>query len=191
MDNFQVRTEQQSTFSMLRKGMAWVAKKSGRSNNDYDFARKTPASIKEGIMESREKPIALQQITLLLIEADSFVKAGDLAAALEKIRAARIIEPNHLYAIAYEERVKGLIQSKEKIHAAPRHTAIKPVHEQVRNSPVHSVPAASPGNGRTSAPAASAAPHLSARTMSGNAETATAKASSGTGTYRSSVWAAR
>lgn len=56
----------------------------------------------------------LERVALLLKQADKLVKEGDLSSALELIVKARTYNSNHLYALAYEERVRALISAQQK-----------------------------------------------------------------------------
>lgn len=55
----------------------------------------------------------LKEVALLLKQADRLVKEGDLASALELIVKARSFDSRHLYALAYEERVRSLLNAKQ------------------------------------------------------------------------------
>ena len=44
--------------------------------------------------------------------ADRLVKSGDIESALKEVRAARSMNPRNLYALAYEERLKTLLDQK-------------------------------------------------------------------------------
>lgn len=55
----------------------------------------------------------LKEVALLLKQADKLVKEGDLASALELIVKARSFDSRHLYALAYEERVRSLLNAKQ------------------------------------------------------------------------------
>ncbi|MBI2429132.1 MAG: hypothetical protein HYV29_10120 [Ignavibacteriales bacterium] len=69
--------------------------------------------------ESKENPNLpaserLKEVALLLKQADKLVKEGDLATALDLIVKARSYDSRHLYALAYEERVRTLLNAKQK-----------------------------------------------------------------------------
>lgn len=55
----------------------------------------------------------LKEVALLLKQADKLVKEGDLATALTLIAKARSYDSRHLYALAYEERVRTLLTNKQ------------------------------------------------------------------------------
>jgi tetratricopeptide (TPR) repeat protein len=55
----------------------------------------------------------LKEVALLLKQADKLVKEGDLAPALELIVKARAFDSRHLYALAYEERIRTLLNNKQ------------------------------------------------------------------------------
>ncbi|NUN68502.1 MAG: hypothetical protein HUU02_02205 [Bacteroidetes bacterium] len=55
----------------------------------------------------------MKEVALLLKQADKLVKEGDLAAALQLIAKARSYDSRHLYALAYEERVRTLLTAKQ------------------------------------------------------------------------------
>ena len=55
----------------------------------------------------------LKEVALLLKQADKLVKEGDLATALTLIAKARSFDSRHLYALAYEERVRTLLTAKQ------------------------------------------------------------------------------
>lgn len=55
----------------------------------------------------------LKEVALLLKQADKLVKEGDLATALTLIAKARSYDSRHLYALAYEERVRTLLTTKQ------------------------------------------------------------------------------
>lgn len=63
-------------------------------------------------METRNGETSMKQIALLLIQADKLVKEGNFQAALQKIAEARMKDPGHLYAIAYEERITSLMPAE-------------------------------------------------------------------------------
>lgn len=54
----------------------------------------------------------LKEVAHLLKQADKLVKEGELSAALEFIAKARSFDSRHLYALAYEERVRTLLNAK-------------------------------------------------------------------------------
>ncbi|HAP36946.1 MAG TPA: hypothetical protein DCQ28_13825 [Bacteroidetes bacterium] len=56
----------------------------------------------------------LKEVALLLKQADKLVKEGDFAAALVLIAKARSYDSRHLYALAYEERVRTLLNAKNQ-----------------------------------------------------------------------------
>lgn len=56
----------------------------------------------------------LQEVALLLKQADKLVKEDNLAAALELISQARSHDSRHLYALAYEEHVRTMLEAKQK-----------------------------------------------------------------------------
>jgi hypothetical protein len=51
--------------------------------------------------------------------ADRLVKQGDFAGALQAIAKAREVEPGNRYAIAYEERVRHLLEQSENPGSSP------------------------------------------------------------------------
>jgi len=55
----------------------------------------------------------MKEVALLLKQADKLVKEGDLASALDLIAKARSYDSRHLYALAYEERVRTLLNAKQ------------------------------------------------------------------------------
>ncbi len=55
----------------------------------------------------------MKEVALLLKQADKLVKEGDLATALQLIAKARSYDSRHLYALAYEERVRTLLNAKQ------------------------------------------------------------------------------
>ncbi len=59
----------------------------------------------------------LKEVALLLKQADKLVKEGDLAQALTLIAKARSYDSRHLYALAYEERVRTLLTAKQQEEA--------------------------------------------------------------------------
>lgn len=59
----------------------------------------------------------MKEVALLLKQADKLVKEGDLAQALELIAKARSYDSRHLYALAYEERVRTLLNAKQQEEA--------------------------------------------------------------------------
>ncbi len=59
----------------------------------------------------------LKEVALLLKQADKLVKEGDLATALTLIAKARSFDSRHLYALAYEERVRTLLTAKQQEEA--------------------------------------------------------------------------
>ena len=59
----------------------------------------------------------LKEVALLLKQADKLVKEGDLATALTLIAKARSFDSRHLYALAYEERVRTLLTTKQQEEA--------------------------------------------------------------------------
>lgn len=59
----------------------------------------------------------LKEVALLLKQADKLVKEGDLVTALELIAKARSYDSRHLYALAYEERVRTLLNTKQQEEA--------------------------------------------------------------------------
>lgn len=67
----------------------------------------------------------LKEVALLLKQADKLVKEGDLASALELIVKARSYDSRHLYALAYEERVRTLLNAKQKEEKERSNTAAK------------------------------------------------------------------
>jgi hypothetical protein len=62
----------------------------------------------------------LKEVALLLKQADQLVKEDNLAAALELIAQARSHDSHHLYAIAYEEHVRTMLEVKQKKEKEPR-----------------------------------------------------------------------
>ncbi|MCK9408969.1 MAG: hypothetical protein WCX28_03655 [Bacteriovoracaceae bacterium] len=62
----------------------------------------------------------MKEVALLLKQADKLVKEGDLATALELIAKARSYDSRHLYALAYEERVRTLLNAKQAEEAKKR-----------------------------------------------------------------------
>lgn len=66
--------------------------------------------------ENQQSPTSerLKEVALLLKQADKLVKEGNLSAALELIAKARSYDSRHLYALAYEERVRTLLNAKQK-----------------------------------------------------------------------------
>ncbi|MFZ4621194.1 MAG: hypothetical protein ACOYNS_11600 [Bacteroidota bacterium] len=66
---------------------------------------------------SENKPLPtserLKEVALLLKQADKLVKEGNLATALTLIAKARSYDSRHLYALAYEERVRTLLTNKQ------------------------------------------------------------------------------
>lgn len=75
----------------------------------------------------------LKEVALLLKQADKLVKEGDLASALELIVKARSYDSRHLYALAYEERVRTLLNAKQKEERERAQYARKP--EQTKEVP--------------------------------------------------------
>jgi hypothetical protein len=72
----------------------------------------------------------MKEVALLLKQADKLVKEGDLAQALELIAKARSYDSRHLYALAYEERVRTLLNAKQAEEAKrgnkPAGSAVSP-----------------------------------------------------------------
>ncbi len=68
-----------------------------------------------GPSENKSLPTSerLKEVALLLKQADKLVKEGDLATALTLIAKARSYDSRHLYALAYEERVRTLLTNKQ------------------------------------------------------------------------------
>ncbi len=64
----------------------------------------------------------MKEVALLLKHADKLVKDGDLVKALELIAKARSYDSRHLYALAYEERVRTLLATKQKEEAKKNST---------------------------------------------------------------------
>ena len=62
----------------------------------------------------------LKEVALLLKQADKLVKEGNLSSALELIAKARSYDSRHLYALAYEERVRTLLNTKNQEEAKKR-----------------------------------------------------------------------
>ncbi|MEW5798533.1 MAG: hypothetical protein AB1728_05965 [Bacteroidota bacterium] len=91
-------------------------------------------------METQNDKQMFKQIAMLLIQADKYVKEGRLSAALEKIAEARTHDPAHLYAIAYEERVKALMlnHKKAEAHCAEQKESLKS-NENSHSSNGHSL----------------------------------------------------
>jgi tetratricopeptide (TPR) repeat protein len=50
----------------------------------------------------------------LLKQADAYVKRENFASALEAIRHAKIADPSNPYCLAYEERVRTLMKTKQE-----------------------------------------------------------------------------
>ncbi|MDD8017360.1 MAG: hypothetical protein PHP42_03195 [Bacteroidota bacterium] len=68
----------------------------------------------------------LKEVALLLKQADKLVKEGDLASALELIEKARSFDSRHLYALAYEERVRTLLSAKQKAQQEKNTSTVTP-----------------------------------------------------------------
>ncbi|MEW5798926.1 MAG: hypothetical protein AB1728_07940 [Bacteroidota bacterium] len=83
------------------------------------------------IKENQNLPASerLKEVALLLKQADKLVKEGDLASALELIVKARSYDSRHLYALAYEERVRTLLNAKQKESEEKSSTAESPSEE--------------------------------------------------------------
>ncbi len=64
----------------------------------------------------------LKEVALLLKQADKLVKEGNLFTALELIAKARSYDSRHLYALAYEERVRTLLNAKNQEEANKKST---------------------------------------------------------------------
>lgn len=81
----------------------------------------------------------LKEVALLLKQADKLVKEGDLATALTLIAKARSYDSRHLYALAYEERVRTLLNTRQaeeaKKASAPAATAETPAEEPAPADP--------------------------------------------------------
>lgn len=109
--------------AIVRKGILWMARGITTRGKARRFVQKNPAQKKGKVMETQNDKPMFKQIAMLLIQADKLVKEGKLSAALEKIAEARTHDPAHLYAIAYEERVKALLHSRQKavVSGATRH----------------------------------------------------------------------
>jgi len=127
------RISLRSPFSMV----SWGAKKLNTTEHHSRNVVSSSVIVKEKDMEARGSSSALQQIALLLIQADRLVKAGDYKAAMEIIKKARAQSPNHLYAIAYEERIGALMQAqienkKKMIDKAQKVPERMPQHQEFR-----------------------------------------------------------
>lgn len=81
----------------------------------------------------------MKEVALLLKQADKLVKEGNLATALELIAKARSYDSRHLYALAYEERVRTLLNAKQaeeaKKHAKPSADAVSPTAAAASSEP--------------------------------------------------------
>lgn len=55
----------------------------------------------------------LKEVAIFLKQADKLVREGNHAAALEEIAKARARDPRNLYALAYEERVRSLVNAQK------------------------------------------------------------------------------
>ncbi|MBI2430322.1 MAG: hypothetical protein HYV29_16290 [Ignavibacteriales bacterium] len=100
-------------------------------------------------METQNNNPMFKQIAMLLIQADKCVKEGNLPAALDKIAEARTHDPAHLYALAYEERVKALLHSRQKeeaLHAVARDNSMHPPVAQTSNGHSAKVPLSTVSN---------------------------------------------
>ncbi len=81
----------------------------------------------------------LKEVALLLKQADKLVKEGDLSTALELIAKARSFDSRHLYALAYEERVRTLLNTKIQEEAKKKAagvTTASPSDSEQKISPV-------------------------------------------------------
>lgn len=81
----------------------------------------------------------LKEVALLLKQADKLVKEDDLATALELIAKARSFDSRHLYALAYEERVRTLLNTKIQEEAKKKAagvTTASPSDSEQKISPV-------------------------------------------------------
>lgn len=99
------------------KGILWMSRGTKISGKVHHLPNSNPAPKKGKVMETQNDKTMFKQIAMLLIQADKFVKEGRLSEALEKIAEARTFDPAHLYAIAYEERVKALLHTHQKSEA--------------------------------------------------------------------------
>ncbi|MDP1677017.1 MAG: hypothetical protein Q8L88_09125 [Bacteroidota bacterium] len=81
----------------------------------------TPSENKSIPMSER-----LKEVAQLLKHADKLVKEGDLSTALEFIAKARSYDSRHLYALAYEERVRTLLNAKNLEDAKKKSAGISP-----------------------------------------------------------------
>ncbi len=82
----------------------------------------------------------LKEVALLLKQADKLVKEGDLATALTLIAKARSYDSRHLYALAYEERVRTLLTNKQAEEAKKAQKASQPPPVAGTAAPVAAAP---------------------------------------------------
>lgn len=97
-------------------------------------------------MGTTQNPGRANEIASLLKQADKLVKEENLAEALDLIRQAQSYNPRNLYAMAYEERVKALlnerIEDDKKNASSPQEISENPA--KVADASSRSVPATLP-----------------------------------------------
>ncbi len=76
----------------------------------------------------------MKEVALLLKQADKLVKEGELAKALDLIAKARSYDSRHLYALAYEERVRTLLTAKQQEEAKKAKEAGEPFSAGAKKS---------------------------------------------------------
>lgn len=75
-----------------------------------------------------------ERASVLLRQADVFVRKGNYTSALEAIVNARSTDPGHPYAVAYDERVRALLQAQEEEVAEKLRASKEGVNQYLTNA---------------------------------------------------------
>lgn len=87
--------------------------------------------------------------------ADKFIKSAEFPKALEQVNKALALEPNNMYALAYNERIKVATEAAQKKEAEDRMKKVFDERKSSAPAPSHNFPNAMPSTAPAPTPASS------------------------------------